>query len=428
MRVWLAAVLCLAGGAARAQEDGAAPAEGGIASLVDRLSERLDAGLLGAADGEAFRAAEPAARVPERATVAAVAMGEPAAGPGGDPVETLRITVRMPGEGPRLFLVDAGAVFRGPGGADYVAVPNQRFILDAPEKVLDLEALPVWASKPRPAAGTPLTAVWSNDPGLITLLRTVQHIEAANLERIARYVTEKDGQFTVNTFVDNQDVRLARWMTWSRNIAGRLEGRVPRDGIRFAILAVTSGYTIQETADDLRLDRSLDMEPAIQRSWAIAKQTEYLLERAGLNFRVFSPNHADFHFNLGVARFRQEKLEEAVKAFGEALKRNPDMVDAQFNLGVTLYRQGDYPGADRALLIASGMKGAGAEVFYNRGAVQFRLGDKLAAARNFRQALTLNPQHVEAERWLKLADPEDRTKPEPPPEPKSKKKRKGRRR
>lgn len=397
----------------------AAAQPGGPRDLVDRLSTRLDARLAVRPDDDTLRTLDAAQPDGDRATVTAAVMGAPTA-----ETDLIALTVEMPGPGPRLLLVDAGAVFLAPNGDGYVLVPNQQAILEQPTTTLTFQALPLRPDREPPPLGTSLNAAWSNDPGLIAVLRIVQHIEAEDSKRLSRYVREKaPDTFEVDTFLDNRDVKLARWMRWSKNPFGRLEARVPRDGLRFAIFAVTAGYTIQGTADWLRLHRAMDMQPAIDQAWAIAKQTEYLLERAGLNFGVFSPAHAPFHFNQGVAAYQRNDLEAAAKSFQEAKRLSPRLADAQYNLGVVRYRQGDYAGANEELKVAGGIDGAGADVFFNRGAVLYRLGEKLNAARQFRTVLKLNPKDPDAERWLQMADPEGKTKPKPPP----KKERRGRR-
>ncbi|MCA9557139.1 MAG: tetratricopeptide repeat protein [Myxococcales bacterium] len=397
----------------------AAAQPGGPSDLVDRLSTRIGGALAVAPDDDTLRTLDAAQPEGERATVIVVVMGVST-----DATDLIALTVEMPGPGPRLLLVDAGAVFLAPNGAAYVLVPNQQAILEQPTSTLTFQALPLNPDAEAPPLGTPLTAAWSNDPGLIAVLRIVQHIEAEDSKRLSRYVREKTpGTFEVDTFLDNRDVKLARWMAWSKNPFGRLEARVPRDGLRFAIYAVTAGYTIQETADWLRLHRAMDMQPAIDRAWVIAKQTEYLLERAGLNFGVFSPAHAPFHFNQGVAAYQRNDLEAAAKSFQEAKRLSPRLADAQYNLGVIRYRQGDYAGANEEFKVAGGMDGAGPDVFFNRGAVLYRLGDLLNAARQFRTVLEKNPKDPDAAQWLERADPEGKTKPKPPP----KRKRKGRR-
>lgn len=396
----------------------AAHAQGELHELVDRLSTRIDAGLAGPADAEHLRPLDPAAVDPVRAVVMAVAMAAPS-----KDAERVTLTVERPRPGVRLLLVDSGLVLRAGGGVDYVPVPNQRALLEAQRSEITIEVLPLWPERARPQPGTPLTVVRTNDAGVLAVLRTVQHIEAVDVERLRRYLREIDGVLQVDTRVDNRDVRLARWMTWAKNAADRIEGRLPRDAIRFALFAVTSGYTIQETADWLRRARRLDMSPAMKRAGELARQTGYLLERAGLNFRRFSQEHGDFHLQRGVAAFRSGDLKLAEKSFRAALERQPTNVRAQYDLGVTYYRLGQYRKSADAFLVASGMPGVTADVHYNRGAALFRLGEALGAARSFRRALALSPRDLEAARWLQTADPENKTAPKV----EEKKKRKGRR-
>jgi hypothetical protein len=404
-------------GWARAQgEDPAA----GISGYIDHFSLRIDAGLAVEPDSDRLRPLEPARAEGEKASVTGLVMGEPKG-----TLDHVKLTVTQPGAGPRLLLIDAGAVLRGPEGADYVLLPNQKFLVEGAQSEVVAEALPLWPDKPTPAPGTPLKAVWSNDPGIIAILRTVQRLEAEDTQRLARYISEKEGAPKVDTFLDNQDVRLAKRMSWGRNAVGKLEGRMPRDDVRFALFAVTSGFTITQTVDWLRLHEKLDMQPAIDRSWEITPGIEYLLERATFNHRVFSPNHAEYHFNLGAAAYAKGDLAAAEAAFEKATEKNAKMFEAQYNLGVVLYRKGDHARAKDVFLVAAGMEGATADAHYNRGAADFRLGDKKAAARAFRKALELNERHVEAAEWLAKADPEGATAPPPAEAPKKGKSAKG---
>src|SRR5688500_10935524 len=76
----------------------------GLHALVDRLSARVDASLGGEADAERFRALDGAEPDPERSVVTGASFARRAEGP--DEVDTLKLTVKMPGGGPRLLLID----------------------------------------------------------------------------------------------------------------------------------------------------------------------------------------------------------------------------------------------------------------------------------------------------------------------------------
>lgn len=373
--------------------------------LVDRLSNRIDASLCDAGDGESLRAQSVAATSGQRSSVVAAIFLDCDA----EERCRLKLDVRQPGAGPRLFLVDAGAVFRGPGDADFVPVPNQRFVLEHQQNTLEIDALPLRSGRPKPPKNSPLKVAASNSAGLLTVLRTVQRIETEDAQRLRRYVKEAGGAFTVDTFVDNEDVRAARWMLWTKGHDGQPQARLPLEVVRFALYAVTSEYTINEVADWFRTFRQMDMNPAIAAAGDAARRVEFVLERAGLNYRIFSPNHADYHFNRGVTAYQNSDLDGATKAFTAAIAKNPNLVPAHYNLGITLYRKGKYADAESALQIATGLDDAGAEVFYNRGAVLFRQGDKPSAARMFRRAIELNARDPEAGVWLSKADPEGKT-------------------
>ncbi|MCB9550830.1 MAG: tetratricopeptide repeat protein [Myxococcales bacterium] len=393
----------------------------GVNPLVDRLSRRLSPEVAPAGGvPEGFEA--PAMGDAAGVVVEAVEMGLPA--PTAPDTDRVVLTVALdaaaeaPVGGARLLLVDGGAVFFGPEGGMFVPVPNQRVVVAPPGGRVELEVLPLVPAAPRPAAGTKLGAGLTRDPALLAVLATVQRIEAEDVERLRRYVKPSGDGFVVDTIVRNEDTRVAEWMQWSADARGRPVGMLPRDAVRFAIFAVTAGFTIQEVADWLRTHRRMDMEPAIERAREVSRQSEFVLERAGLGYRTLSPRHAEFNFNRGVAAFEAGDLERAEKLFRTAIELQPTWWPAHFNLGVTLYRAGKYQDASGAFLIASGIEGAPAEVFYNRGATLFRLDDKLGAARQFRKALEKAPEHAEATAWLATADPEGKTAPPPPPPPK----------
>lgn len=389
-------------------------------AYVDRVSQRIAADLGVEDDNPKLRPIIPAADTTDKITIVGAKMAAPK-----DGLARIELSVTLDGAGPRLLLVDAGAIWRGPEGADYVLVPNQKFVVEQPQATLVAEALAVWPKKAATPPGTPLRAIWSNDAGLIAVLRTAQRLEAQDARGMRRYLKERDGAWTVETFIDNPEVRLARRMTWGRSVLDELEGRLSRDDIQLAIFAVTADYRLAQAADWMMTTKNLGSKEGIDAAWAAATGVEYLLERASLNHRVFSPRHAEHHFNAGVQAYARNDLRAAAKHFEKALEKRPEFVDAKYNLGVVLYRMGKVKEARGEFAIAAGMPGATAAVHYNKGATLYRLGETLPAARAFRAALAVNPKLIVAEDWLAKADPEGKTKPKPK---KKKRRRRGRRR
>lgn len=311
----------------------------------------------------------------------------------------------------QILYVDPGPLLVSPDGVEFAPIPHQRILLTRPRQQVNLELLPFRPEQPLPKADTPLTMSATRDLGALAVLSAVALIEGEDARRFVRYVEERGGVMEVDTIVDNQDVTVARWMSWDRGPDGRIRGRMPRDAIRFALFAATAGYTIQEMTDWLRVHRGLKLKPGAEAAWRLSRPVEHLLGRAGLNYRVFSPRYADFHYNQGIKAYLAEDLEAAVGAFKDAVSLKSDYVDAQYNLGVTYYRMGNFKKAQEAFLVASGMGKPRADVLYNRGASLYRAGDRLGAARAFRAALQAEPGDEQARAWLQKADPEGKTAP-----------------
>lgn len=427
---WLiAAALMIAPALALAVNPGEGPrgplknAADGRNPIVDRLSVRLERSLVGGEAPDGYRAPVPERGRRGAATVVAAELA--AADPADPEVPRITLTVQVPPDGPRLLLVDAGPTFFTRRGEAFVLRPNQRAVVWPPESTVTFAALPLDPEqRPRPA-GLGLRVALAQDPALIGVLRAVQRIEAGDAQRLTRYLDQDGDRWVVKTFVRNEDTRVAGWMNWSTGPDGKPQGRLPLDAVRFALYAVAPGYRIHDVADYLRLKRKMDLEPAIAAAREIAQQAEFIIERAGLDHRVFGPQHAEYHYNRAHAAFDAGDLERAEALFRKAISMRTEMVEAHFNLGVTLYRAGKYQAAADALLIASGIAGAPADVWYNRGAALYRAGDLLGAARQFRAALEKQPEHADAKAWLEKADPEGKTAPPPP---KKKKKRRRRRR
>ena len=143
------------------------------------------------------------------------------------------------------------------------------------------------------------------------------------------------------------------------------------------------------------------------------------------------------HYNLGLARFRDGRLDEAIADYREALKIKPDYVEAQVNLGVALCERGqaaeaivhyrraleikpDYVAAYNNLGVALLGQGHVAEAIvqhekaleiepddapshYNLGVALQHQGRAAQAIAQFEKALELKPNYAEAHNnigWL----------------------------
>lgn len=372
-------------------------AHAGGAPPVDHLSAHISPDLRGEITDARYRALTLL-----KSDVVLVTSAEMAA-PAAD-CEQLILQIKMKEEAPRLLLVDAGVIFLA-GDQAYLPIPNQRFLIKGTEAKLTIEALPLTSSTRRAAPGAPLKAVHTAQDEVLSVARAVQHVEGDEMHRHRLYVREIDGALKVDTFLKNRDVMIARSMTWRRDAQGVIQGRLSREIIRLTLFAVTSGYTIQEAADWIRRERISDMEAAIKEARAVSRRVGYLLERARLNHKVFTPEYADFYFNRGLKAFAQGELERALKAFEEAANHDASMVEARYNIGIVHYRAGKYDEAANAFLIASGHPRAFPEVFFNRAAVALRKKDKRGGLRALKAYLKRVSKDPEAEAWIERLEP-----------------------
>jgi Flp pilus assembly protein TadD len=123
------------------------------------------------------------------------------------------------------------------------------------------------------------------------------------------------------------------------------------------------------------------------------------------------PDTAEVYNIVGTAEREAGRVHEAARAFEQALRLEPDSPAARQNLGQMRHEQG------RALLEARRFGDAAAELWQaiallpssaaahnDLGVALASVNDVVAAAAQFRQAVGLNPDFVEARRNLDAAE------------------------
>lgn len=386
---------------------------------VDRLSEALGPAL--AIAGAAVAGHDEGLQVTrvDSAESATEETPEEAAGP---PKASLRIEFASGGPA-RYLLVDSNLVF-GDAKSRWVPRPGQLIPIRS-SKTVEVELLPLRPTTLEGPSGQ--LSVSPTAPALTAILRAIQAVETVDTVRMERFlIPEGDGYLIQRS--DSPYGRLAAYMTWSRGPKGKPLGRLKPGIARLAIWAVTAQFTVNEAADWLRDAQHLTGEQALARSLAYAGPVEFLLERAGLNHRIYGPNHADYHLRRGLIAFREGRLKPAQEHFRKArTKAVTGDWRPQYNRGIALYRMGQHQQARGEFTIASGLVGAPSQVFYNKGAAAFRLGDKRSATFAFLGVLKLEPNNADAAAWLERSDPEKRYRPKPKPVKKKRKRRRRRR-
>lgn len=107
-------------------------------------------------------------------------------------------------------------------------------------------------------------------------------------------------------------------------------------------------------------------------------------------------NKPHYHYNLGLALEKEERWDDAISAYRQALSLNPDYVEALCNLGHVYRRQREWSEAIAAFQQALHLKPQSADLHNNLGVTHKEQGDLEAALGQYREALTIAPQHAEA--------------------------------
>ena len=101
----------------------------------------------------------------------------------------------------------------------------------------------------------------------------------------------------------------------------------------------------------------------------------------------FKPDSADAHNKLGLALKKQDKLEEAVASFRQALQLKPNYAEVHHNLGCTFASLGRLEDAVLCYQRAIGLQPNNAEAYTNLGCAFSRLGKLDEATLSFRKVL-----------------------------------------
>jgi tetratricopeptide (TPR) repeat protein len=110
-----------------------------------------------------------------------------------------------------------------------------------------------------------------------------------------------------------------------------------------------------------------------------------------------------WHYYLGLAQAALGKHTEAVAAFRNALKLQPNDLPARLRLAESLLAAGRFRESQPVFAGLAKQKATGAQAHYGLGQIRVALGDKAGACVHFRQAIALIPEYGMAHYALGLA-------------------------
>jgi len=138
---------------------------------------------------------------------------------------------------------------------------------------------------------------------------------------------------------------------------------------------------------------------------AARTQVGYWRTSEALWDRALAVTSGNFRAHAGLAevRSRQNRIDEAIAHYSEAVRLAPDEAEWHVNLGLLLVQKGDIARAAESFALAVRLRPQDAESFNNLGAMLARLSRTPEAIAAYKRALEIRPQYALARRNLGLA-------------------------
>lgn len=321
------------------------------------------------------------------------------------------IQVRKFTKAPIVLTVIEGLVFADHLGQTYIPLPR-RFEIDQDYTQIRLAVVP---SSPRflvPQSNMNGGFVGQYHETLGQVFRALDRVLYVDFTGVLNRLEQVNGHWKFKGKAPSR--ALLQWLRWVEVKA--VNGRPASVGLpahfwRYLVWAVLEDYNVQDFASWLRATSKISSEYAAVDALELTDGLKFFFRSEKLEADVLGPGTYAFFYNQGVRAFRASEYSNAELFFREALRLDGTQHDAHFNLGLTLYRRSDYEGAAEAWLVATGLPNATADIFYHRGVALLRLESPLKAALMFRAALKKSRDHKLAAQWLRVADPNNETKP-----------------
>ncbi len=112
------------------------------------------------------------------------------------------------------------------------------------------------------------------------------------------------------------------------------------------------------------------------------------------NVLELQPDRSDVYYKIGVLHMQRKEWNKAMGAYERAIQLNPRDADSYYNLGYILTQLQVYDKARNNFSKAINVSQRNFKAYYGRGYSHEMLGDLTNASRDYREALSIRPNHA----------------------------------
>jgi len=152
-----------------------------------------------------------------------------------------------------------------------------------------------------------------------------------------------------------------------------------------------------ETADQVAMKSLSAADNAFLKATNLYNNQKFEEAVAGFGEAIkLNPDNWAYYFNLGLTYKKLNKTTEARGAFGQAVELNPESFSANKEMGELLAKEGDFAGAAEYYKKAVAVSPSDPDGHYNLGACLVNLGQSEEAFEHFQKTIELKPDYAEA--------------------------------
>jgi Flp pilus assembly protein TadD len=216
---------------------------------------------------------------------------------------------------------------------------------------------------------------------------TVTIVSVKSAEKKNEVETNKEGRFS----------QIGLWPDYY-HVTFKKKGFMPVSReVRVRIAAPTEMEVVLDTAQDMMESNLSAADKLFLKGNKLYAEQKYQEAIESYNEALeLSQSQWGYYFNLGLALKKSDKKEEALAAFQKALEMNPESYSVNKELGQLLAQEDNYEEAKKYYQKAAEISDDDPDAFYNLGVCLTNLGDQEGALAAFLKTIAFKEDYADA--------------------------------